>query len=322
MPWDPHRGALEVRADTRYFGAAFDTMEALLDQPDLVVYLTWSVDRLPAYGSRVVAVVLGDESGRRPRYAGRVRAVFKAYGMHPELTGLRPDLSGLVSLAQWGYRWLRWLPAAAADVSGAARPDGRRGACFSIPPGTLNQLDLPVTDVAARDTDVFFAGSVEHGTARQRIGSAKVRSRQEMLTAVSALQRERPGLRSEIRLTARFQESIDAAPEAYSRGLMNARICLAPRGTSAETFRILEGLRCGCVVVCERLPRRWFYAGAPLVRLQRWRDLARLLGPLLDDPARLANHHRRALAWWQARCSEAAIGRYMATCLNDLGPRA
>ena len=139
-----------------------------------------------------------------------------------------------------------------------------------------------------------------------------------MLFAVSALQRDRPRLRSEIRLTARFQESADAAPEVYSRGLMDARICLAPRGTSAETFRILEGLRCGCVVVCESLPRRWFYTGAPLVRLRRWRDLPRRLAPLLDDPAALADHHRRSLAWWQARCSEAAIGRYMASCLNGL----
>lgn len=315
IAWDPHRGPLAMRADTRYFGAAFVAMEAALDDPDLAVYLTWNVDRLPAYGPQVIAVVLGDESGRRPRYAGRVRAVFKAYGSHPELTGLRPDLTGLVSLGQYGYRWLRWLSAAAPGVAG---PRSRRGACFSIPPGTFNQLDLPVTEIAARGTDLFFAGSIEHGTARQSFGSAKVRARREMLTAVSALQRDRPRLRSEIRLTAGFQESVDAAPEPYSRAMMDARICLAPRGTSPETFRILEGLRCGCVVVCESLPRRWFYTGAPLVALRRWRDLPRRLAPLLDDPAALADHHRRSVAWWQARCSEAAIGRYMAACLNGL----
>ncbi len=95
-----------MRADTRYFGAAFVAMEAALDDPDLAVFLTWSVDRLPAYGPQVIAVVLGDESGRRPRYAGRVRAVFKAYGTHPPLTGIRPDLTGLVSMSQYGYRWL------------------------------------------------------------------------------------------------------------------------------------------------------------------------------------------------------------------------
>lgn len=315
MAWDPHGGPLAVRADTRYFGAAFVAMEAALDDPDLAVFLTWSVDRLPAYGPQVIAVVLGDESGRRPRYAGRVRAVFKAYGTHPPLTGIRPDLTGLVSMSQYGYRWLWWLSAAAR---GAARARGRRGECFSIPPGTFNQLDLPVTDIAARGTDLFFAGSIEHGTARQEFGSAKVRSRREMLNAVGALQRDRPRIRSEIRLTAHFQESADAAPEAYSRGLMDARVCLAPRGTSAETFRILEGLRCGCVVVCESLPRRWFYAGAPLLRLRRWRDLPRRLAPVLDDPGALADHHRRSLAWWQTRCSEAVIGRYMASCLNGL----
>ena len=49
---------------------------------------------------------------------------------------------------------------------------------------------------------------------------------------------------------------------------MDARVCLAPRGASVETFRVLEGLRAGCVVVGERLPGHWFYDGAPVIQLR------------------------------------------------------
>ena len=84
IPWDVHAGPRPERADTRYFGAAFAEMERGLRDPDIDVYLTWDTRRLPAYGPRVVAVLLGDEAGRIPRYVDRVRAVFKSYGVRPQ----------------------------------------------------------------------------------------------------------------------------------------------------------------------------------------------------------------------------------------------
>ena len=88
-------------------------MEATLEDGDIDVHLTWNGERLPDYGPRVVAVLLRDDGGRVPRYAGRVRATFKSYGTTPVLgTGpLRdPSLTGLMELAQYGVRWLRWVP--------------------------------------------------------------------------------------------------------------------------------------------------------------------------------------------------------------------
>ena len=102
---------------------------------------------------------------------------------------------------------------------------------------------------------------------------------------------------------------------------MNARVCLSPRGSLVETFRVFEDPRCGCVVVAEHLPSHWFYAGGPVVRLDRWSDLEGAIGPVLDDPAELRWWHTRALAWWRDRCSEAAIGRFLAARLNALADR-
>jgi hypothetical protein len=306
-PWDPHRGPRPERADTRYFARAFTAMEARLRDPDVDVYLTWDVTRLPSYGDRVVAVVLGDEAGRIPRYLHRVRAVFKAYGTRPVL-GAGPWTGP--ELAQFGVRWLKWLPGAAEHAR------HRHGQISVIPLGTFNQDDLPVVPVDERPTDIFFAGSVEHqGGLRGRV-SPKLRSRREMLEAVGRLGRARPALRLDLRLTSGFAASAAASSQEYSRALMNARICLAPRGTSLETFRVFEGLRAGCVVVTERLPRHWFYVGAPIIQLGRWSTLDRL--PVLDQPAELRRLHADALEWWRDHCSEAAVGAFLADRLNAL----
>jgi hypothetical protein len=323
-PWDPRAGPLPVRADTRYFGAVFRAMEPLLRDRDLDFHLTWDVRRLPGAGARTVAVVLGDESGRIPAYAGRVRAVFKGYGAHPSLAaGARGLLGpgGPATLAQFAVRWLRWLPGGAAHAWHAARRL-RGGLAPSpvavIPIGTFNQLDLPLVPISQRDTDLFFAGSVEHADSLRGRLSPKAIARREMVAAVDELARRRAGLRADLRLTPDFGSSEAGDPDAYSRALMNAKVCLAPRGTSVETFRFFEGLRYGCVVVSERLPGHPFYRGGPQLELGRWRELAAALEPVLDDPEELARRHSAALAWWRERCSEAAVARFMAERLNAL----
>lgn len=321
--WDPRSGPDPERMDTRYFGAAFVEMERTLLRSDLDVYLTWSCDRLPASGDRVVAVVLGDEVGRIPRYIGRVRAVFKAYGTRPVLgAGLLrdPSLTGLASAGQFAVRAARWLPSALSYVAlRAARRGAAPAPIATIPIGTYNQIDLPLIPIAERETDLFFAGSVEHEhSLHHRLLSPKTHARRDMLAAVERFAASRPGLRSELRVTPSFGASAAAAAGDYSHALMNARICLAPRGTSLETFRVFEGLRAGCLVVGDRLPRHAFYDGAPIVQLDRWADLADALPELLDDPQRLEHSHAAALAWWRDRCSEEALGRFLAEHLNAL----
>jgi hypothetical protein len=55
--------------------------------------------------------------------------------------------------------------------------------------------------------------------------------------------------------TASFWESITiGARERYSEIMADTKICLAPRGSSVESCRFFEGMRQGCVVICNRLP--------------------------------------------------------------------
>ena len=48
------------------------------------------------------------------------------------------------------------------------------------------------------------------------------------------------------------------SPDDYMKEMANSKICLAPRGTSFETFRHYEAASVGCVVVSYRLPPTWF----------------------------------------------------------------
>lgn len=100
---------------------------------------------------------------------------------------------------------------------------------------------------------------------------------------------------------------------------MDAKVCLAPRGGSVETYRYFEALRYGCVVITEPLPPTWFYRGSPAVVVKRWRQLPAVLASLLDDPAGLAQRHRASLAWWRDRCSEDALAAYLTDELRQ-GP--
>ena len=315
-----------MRFDCVYFGRALRAMEERLRTRDLTVYLTWDLRELPTYGDDVVAVVLGDEESRRPVYADSVRAVFKCSGERPwigsALLRRRTYLSLLIFL-QGARRWLRHLPDDLRVLR--RRLQGRRPRPVEhLPLGFYNQLDLPLTDFDARRTAVFFAGSLERMqrsrlSPRRWLRMPKSVARQEMLDALAEYQRRRPEVPVNLRLTPSFASTTRADAARYSRELMDARVCLAPRGTNAETYRFFEGLRYGCVVVTERLPPTGFYAGAPAIVVDRWRDLPDILERLLDDPAELRRRHQRSLAWWRDRCSEAATGALMAERVDAWG---
>ena len=304
-----------------YLRETFRALDARLGPRGLAFFVTWNLETLPAYGDRVVAVPMADEWCQAPAYADRVLATFKPYGTRVPL-GVRSVRAGrlgaLVAAKQ--------AVVLAHNLPGYVRAARRGGEVHPIPLGYGNQLDLPPTPIRERPTDVFFAGSVAHwrppkSSVKYWVENPKTLSRRTMLDAVDALRARRPDLRAETLTTEGFVLNAlaygTAPPEvlrarAYSEALMNAKVCLAPRGTSPETFRYFEGLRYGCVVVTERMPKRWFYDGAPVVELDTWRDLGPTVERLLADPARLDDLHARALAWWRDVCSEAALAAYMA----------
>ncbi len=312
IPFEPPDPDPVPHPDVRYFARALAAMEERLGRRDLTVYVTWSTDELPSYGDDVVAVVLGDEPARIPRYFDRVAATFKGYGTRPPI-GVRPaalpSRLGAAALLEWAEKLAICAPGALAFARRRVRSRALPGV-FPVPIGYFEQEERPVTPILERPVDVFFAGSVQHVTPR-RLPSAKGIAREQMLAALESAH----GLTTDLQLFTGFGPGTagSLSREEYSTRLMDARICLAPRGNSVETFRVFEGMRYGCVVLCDPLPRgRWFYDGAPVVEVARWSRLPRILEALLADERALAERQAATLAWWRDRCSEEALGAYMA----------
>jgi len=118
--------------------------------------------------------------------------------------------------------------------------------------------------------------------------------------------------------TASFDEStLTSAGDRYTETMADTKIALVPRGSSPETYRFFEAMRQGCVVISDRLPPHWFYVGCPAIQIDDWNDLEAQVKALSADPERLADLHRRSLAWWDEKLCERAVAEMIASCLES-----
>ncbi len=327
ITWQPPEPTDETGYDVAYLGQALAYAAELLggQVSPLTFILTWDIRTLPETGRHVVAIVQGDEDARFPVWAGEVLLTFKCYGTHPPWmpVTLRSGTLEALELLHFLRRCARWAPGALVRFWGAGRPWRRRPPVMPIPLGYYNQDEQPMVPFADRRWSVSFAGSglapARRPCWRGTIGTPKERSRAEMVRALAELRRTFPDEPMTTLAQPGFPDLHPAQDRearlftrSYSELLAHTRVCLVPRGNSPETFRFFEALRAGCVVVCESLPDHWFYRGAPVVRVRRWNELSGVLTALLADPAALEQFHSASVDWWRSRCSEEALGQYMA----------
>jgi hypothetical protein len=140
-----------------------------------------------------------------------------------------------------------------------------------------------------------------------------------MIENLMLLQSKYPDANIELFLIDKFLHgSSKISSDSYSTDMMNTKICLVPRGTSFETFRFFEGLRYGCIVITEILPKYWFYEDSPAIYIKDWSQLDDVLIELISSPETMIERHQASLSWWDSKCSENAVGDYMAEKLNTL----
>jgi hypothetical protein len=109
------------------------------------------------------------------------------------------------------------------------------------------------------------------------------------------------------------------SPAIYTATLANAKIALAPRGNyDAESWRLFEAAKLGCVIVTEPLPPRWYFRDCPAVSIRKWSLLPVVLKDLLHDPSTLAQLSLRSRQWWTETVSEAAVANSIAQTIVSL----
>lgn len=318
------RWNISLRADLRFALAVLAEASRTIVGKGLHFYLTKDAHRLPEYGRHVVAVLLLEERCKIPWYARHVRAVIRNTRSVPFL-GFRPRL-GLNRLEQvLGFEYARdwvlhWRSVRALPVTRPGWPPAvsDKPRIFTIPLGYHSQEVLPQIAMRDRALDAFFAGGLSTGAGwrsyRFWISTSRAQARKQLWREMEKMKLN-PEWRIELGNVTADNKNGEQF-NSYSQKMMNSRICVAPRGSMAETYRLYEGLRAGCLVVANRLPDEPFLRGAPVIQVDHWRELEGIFRKYARDIDALEQWRHHSLQWWEEKCSERVIGALVADFLN------
>jgi hypothetical protein len=317
-------------ADTRYVLALLAQAEPLIQAQGLHFYFTKDPDALPEYGPHVIAVLLLEERCKIPAYAHHVGAVIRNTETRPFL-GFGPRLrlgylEGVLIfeyLRDW-YTHLRSLRRLRDFKGSLPRVFQQRPKMIRIPLGFHSQEPLPVLPMRERKLDTFFAGDIQNQFARNDYrfwtSTSKIQARRQLWSVLKKLRAD-PEWRIEFSDTSDDDNRrADFAFGSYSERMQHSRICVAPRGSMAETYRLYEGLRAGCLVICNRLPPLPFLQDAPILVVDDWKELPSLLKRYARDIDALEQFSAAGQRWWDERCGEKAFAAVLAEQLNQRLP--
>ena len=296
-PWDPANPGPELPRDCPYFGKVLLEFEKHVGNEDLHCYLTWDNDSLPEYGAHVIAILIGEEWGLMPRYARHVRMVARVMGLYPFL-GVRRwwPINRLTAMLVPKHirNWIRHLRSRFRYSRPPAcwpAPVVEKPTLLTLPWGSANLVEVPLKKMNERHYNYFFSGGIALGAEgyRKITGGPKIYSREALVKSVANLEKKYPELASNRAIvvhkdvgTGNLKDS-----ESYALRMMDSKVCLAPRGSVADTWRYFEGLKSGSAVITNPLPDEWYYRGAPVIQIDHWNELESVLLPLLADPGRL-----------------------------------
>jgi hypothetical protein len=331
-PWNPHDRAEQPFAGAAYIGAYLREFERHWQGRPLTFYVTHHTTTLASYGPDVVVVLLNDEWYRVPAYSGCVLATLRnlpARPWFPWETLVPPSPQSAFAAANHARvlfeRRRSDRHAAAVRASRGWRPM-RTDNAIDVPLGYYHQPEQPITPLRERSSDVFFAGSLLHDmqktgfkrAVKRVAGNPKQVYRKSMIRELERFRARHPEVRAKVSVSGDFRALGGSEVSSYAEAMMDSRIALVPRGTVAESYRLFEAWRYGCIAICEQLPPRPFLQGAPAITLRSWRELEPILDSLLRDPERQHALHAASLAWWRDVCSETVVGRRIAAELGRL----
>jgi hypothetical protein len=155
--------------------------------------------------------------------------------------------------------------------------------------------------VNLRSTNVFFSGALH---TNREVFFREIYAPDETTALNGKISS------SYVQFTNRFKGGL--SQKEYGDLLSDSKIALCPKGfQSSETFRHIEALRAGAIVVSEPLPNTLFYRGSPILVVTDWASGLEKIRAILEDSAILQELQYRTIFWWQDVCSEEATARYV-----------
>jgi hypothetical protein len=324
----PNGSAWEISLlpEWKYPLAVLAEAERDLTTGPLHFYFTKDAVNLPEYGNHVVAILWQEERCKIPAYARHVRGVLRCLQGTPFL-GFHPHFGFNKYEAVLTFQYARDLALhhRSKKLMRGPHPDWPPAPhsiprILTIPLGYHSQEELPQIPMAERTLDAFFTGEVHthvpKSSYRYWITTSKTQARRQLWNALLKLKQD-----SRWHIDMGDISGGDSGPrppefDSYSQKMMNSRICLAPRGTVAETFRMYEGWRAGCMVIANQLPPEPFLKGAPVIEVDNWKVLPDLLKKYARDIDALEEYRRKSLDFWKNHLSEPVIGQQVAYFLN------
>lgn len=325
--WNPRLSDPTFPFDCRYYGRVFQEMERTLTLPNLRFYVTWDIDQLPEYGENVVVLLLSDERGLMPRYARCVRAVLKVMAAtFPEADTHHWWVINRLNVLL-AVKYLRnVIYSLRSHLRERLAPPRWQAVVRKKPLILLTPLgyglleDVPMKTMTQRPFHCFYAGNTKPAIAasgfRKWLGTPKEVARNAMWQAIGNLTRNNRHFRFDGSVVDDPSHPNMVGGRTYTERMMDSKICLAPRGSSVHSWRFFEGIKSGCLVVTEHLPKRHYYRDAPILELEEWNQLEEKIEPYLQNEVSLERVHLQTIDFWNERCSEAAIGSYIARCLD------
>lgn len=287
---------------SQFYISVFRHIERETGLSGFVFYVAYHApDRLPQYGDHVILLILADEAYQHFGYFQDIRCILRCMGTYPVyLDGFPANRLKAVALVHYIYKRLQRLKSLwrAFRTTKKLRLAAVRQRTLHVPLGVYSEFVPTPKQISERRLDYAFLGSVGHGRdtplLSRLITPPKELARRRMLDAVRSLP---DSIKGKIHITSDFLSSLENRSD-YAEILSDAKISLCPRGTSYESYRFFESCKAGCIVVCEPLPRVWFYEKHPGIVIADWSCLAATIEKLLADPCLLAAKSAAALDYW------------------------
>ncbi len=215
--------------------------------------------------------------------------------------------------------------------------------CYALPdPCPINVHAFPLFGASAvlhtdliefdrRDYQVFFSGNLNRQRAplflrlkfptldilpSSTLGTAATCSLSLFSKGLRAISHDIHSLPSSfIRFNGGFATGLTR--REYAEVLAKSKICLCPPGfITNETMRHFEAMKLGCVVVSKTLPVSPYYTNSPIIQLDNWRGIHKILTSLIADNNRLHSIASATRDWWEKTCSPLSAARETAHILT------